>query len=59
MIQSLTYDVNNGDKNVILQDVLKTEKNSDTGFILEVELKHTDEIKQKRPYFFHFVPRIN
>ena len=47
MIQSLPYDENKFDKNVEFEDILTTEDDSDIGFILEVELKHSDSIKEK------------
>ena len=43
-------------KNVELEDIFNTEDDSAIGFILEVDLKHPDAIKEKRKTFFRFDP---
>ena len=45
--QSLPYDEINFEKNFCLKDILITPDDSDIGYFLKVDLKYTDNIRQK------------
>ena len=51
MSQPLPYDEIKFDKNVKLDDLLNTPDDSDIGYLIEVDLKHPDEIKEKTKNF--------
>ena len=51
MSQPLPYDEIKFDKNVKLEDILKTPDNSDIGFFAEVHLTHPDNMKEKSKHF--------
>ena len=51
MSEPLPYDGIKFDKNVILEDILKTPDDSDIGYIIEVDLTLPDNIKEKTKYF--------
>ena len=51
MSEPLPYDEIKFDKNVKLEDILKTPDDSDIGYFIKVDLKYPDNIKQKTKYF--------
>ena len=51
MSQPLPYDENKSDKNVKLEDILKTPDDSDIGYFIEVDLTYPDDIKEKTKNF--------
>ena len=51
MSQYLPYDEIKFDSNIKLEDILNTPDDSDIGFIVEVDLKYPDNIKQKTKNF--------
>ena len=51
MCQSLPYDEIKFDKNVKLEEILNTAKDSDIGYFIEVDLKYPDNIKYKTKNF--------
>ena len=55
MSQHIPYDDNKFDRNGNLEDIINTLDFSDIGCIVEVDMKHADEIKQKN---FHLLLRI-
>ena len=46
MSESLPYDEIKLDKNVELEDILKTPDDSDIGYFVECDLKYPDNIKE-------------
>ena len=55
MSQKLPYDEIKFDGNVKIEDILNTPDKIDYGYLLEVDLKHPDNIKEKTMKF-PFVP---
>ena len=51
MIQIIPYYEIKFDKTIELEDKLKTEVDSDFGYIFEVDLIYSDEIKEKTRHF--------
>ena len=51
MSEPLPYDEIKFDKNVKLEDTLRTPDDSDIGYFIEVDLKYTDNIKRKTKNF--------
>ena len=51
MSEYLPYDEIKFDRNVKLQDILKTPDDSDIGYFIEVDLKYPDNIKYKTRNF--------
>ena len=51
MSPPLPYDQIRFDKNVKLEDILNTPDDSDFGYFVEVDLKYSDNIKQKTKIF--------
>ena len=51
MSQSLPYDENKFDNNVNLEDILNTPDDSNIGYLIEVDLKYPDKIKEKTKKF--------
>ena len=51
MSQSLPYDEIKFDKNVNLEDILNTPDDSDIAYLIEVDLKYPDNIKEKTKNF--------
>ena len=51
MSQPLPYDEIKFDKNVKLEDILKTPDDGDIGYFIEVDLKYPDNIKEKTKNF--------
>ena len=51
MSQPLPYDEIKFDKNVKLEDILKSPDDSDLGYFIEVDLKYPDNIKEKTKHF--------
>ena len=51
MCQLLPYDEIKFDKNVKLEDILNTPDDSDIGYFIEVDLKYSDNIKEKTKHF--------
>ena len=51
MSQPLPYDKIKYDNNIELEDILNTPDDSDIGYLVEVDLKYPDDIKQKTKYF--------
>ena len=51
MSEPLPYDEINFDKNVKLEDILKTPDDSDIGYFAEVNLTYPDNIKEKTKHF--------
>ena len=51
MCQLLPYDEIKFDKNVKLEDLLKTPDDSDIGYFIEVDLIYSDNIKEKTKHF--------
>ena len=51
MSEPLPYDEIKFDKNVKLEDILNTPGDSDIGYFIEVDLKHSDKIKEKTKHF--------
>ena len=45
------------DKNIELEDILNTPDDSDIGYFIEVNLKYSDNIKEKTK-IFHLLPKI-
>ena len=56
MNEHLPYDKIKFDRIVKLEDILNTPDDSDTGYFVEVDLKHPDDIKDKSKKI-HFVLR--
>ena len=57
MCQPLPYDGIKFDENVTLEDILKTQDDSDTGYFVEVDLKYVGDLKEKTKHFA-FCPEI-
>ena len=55
MSEYLPYDEIKFDKNVKLEDILNTPDDSDSGYFIEVDLTHPDNIKEKTKHF-RFAP---
>ena len=55
MSQPLPFDKNKFERNVCTEDILNTPDNSDIGFLLEVDLRYHDIIRQKTKHFL-FAP---
>ena len=51
MSEPLPYDEINFDNDVKLEDILNTPDDSDIGYLIEVDLKYTDNIKEKTKNF--------
>ena len=51
MSEYLPYDEIKFDKNVNLEDISSTPDNIDTGYFIEVDLRYTDNIKEKTKHF--------
>ena len=51
MCQLLPFDEIKFDKNVGLEDILKTPDDSDIGYFIEVDLKYSDKKKRKQNIF--------
>ena len=51
MSEPLPYDEIKLDQNVELEDILNTPDDSDIGYFIEVDLKYSDNIKEKTKYF--------
>ena len=51
MSENLPYDEIKFDRIVILEDILNTPDDCDIGYFIEVDLKYTDNIKQKTKLF--------
>ena len=51
MSELLPYDEINIDNNVEIEDILKTPDNNDIGYFIEVDLKYSDNIKEKAKFF--------
>ena len=49
--EPLPYDEIEFDNNVYLEDILNTPDDSDIGFFIEVDLKYSDNIKEKTKQF--------
>ena len=50
-MSNLPYDENKVDMNVKLEDILNTPDDSDIGYFTEVDLKYSDNIKEKIKHF--------
>ena len=57
MSEYLPYDESIFDNNVKLEEILNTPDDSDIGYFIEVDLKYTDNIKEKTKHF-PFAPEI-
>ena len=55
MSECLLYDENKFDRNVKLEDFQKTPDDIDIGYVIEVDSKYPDNIKEKTT-FFPFAP---
>ena len=53
----IPYDEIKSDNNVKLEDILSTPDDSDIGYFIEVDLKYSDNIKEKTKHI-PFVPKI-
>ena len=51
MSQPLPYDEIKYDNNIKLEEILNTPDDSDIGYLVEVDLKYSDDIKEKTKYF--------
>ena len=51
MSQPLPYDEIKYDNNIKLEDILNNPDDSDIGYLVEVDLKYPDDIKEKTKYF--------
>ena len=51
MSEYLPYDESKFDRNIRIEDILKTPNDSDFGYFIEVDLKYPDNIKYKRRKF--------
>ena len=51
MSESLPYDEIKFDNNGKLEDILNTPDDSDIGYFIEVDLKYSDNIKEKTKHF--------
>ena len=51
MSQFLPYDEIKFEKDICLEEILKTPDDSEIGYFLEIDLKYPDDIKQKTKYF--------
>ena len=51
MCQLLPYDETKSDKNVKLDDILNTPNDSDIGYFNEVDIKYSDNLKEKTKHF--------
>ena len=51
MSASLTYDENKFHENINLENILNSPDDSDIGYFVAVDLKYTDEIKEKTKLF--------
>ena len=51
MTQLLLYDEIKFDKNVEIEDILKTSDDSDIAYFVEVDIKYPDNIKEKTKNF--------
>ena len=51
MSQPLSYDEIRFDRNVKLEDILKTPDESGIGYFIEVDLRYPDDIKEKNKGF--------
>ena len=52
MSQPLPYDEIRIDRDVKIDDIIKTSDDSDVGYFVEVHIKYLDEMKQKTKFFF-------
>ena len=50
-LNTLPYDEIKFDNNVKLEDILNTPDDSDIGYFIEVDLKYSDNIKEKTKLF--------
>ena len=51
MSEPLPYDEIQFDNNVKLEDMLNTTDDGDIGYFIEIDLKYTDNIKEKTKHF--------
>ena len=57
MSESLPYGANNFDRNVEIEDILKTPDDSDIGCFVGVDLKYPDNVKKKQK-IFHLILKM-
>ena len=56
MSEPLPYDEIKFDNNINLEDILNNPDDSDIGYFIEVDLKYSDNMKEKKTKYFPFAP---